>query len=194
MGRRSPEFDEYIERAAPFARPILEALRDAFHEADPEIVETLKWSAPHFEHDGVVGNMAAFKEHVSWGFWKASLMSGNAASRREKVTSVKELPPKKQLIAQIREAVKLNESGVKVARAPRSAAAPVETPAELIAALKRSKGALASFEAMPPSHKREYVQWIVEAKQEATRAKRIAQAVEWISEGKSRNWKYERKK
>ncbi len=193
MADRSPEIDAYIAESSPFARPILEKIRDAFHKADPQIEETIKWGVPHFDHNGIVGGMAAFKQHVSWGFWKASLMREQAALR-EKVTDVSDLPPEKQLLALIREAVQLNEEGVKIARAPRKTPPPLETPDELVGALRRVKGALATFEAFPPSHKREYVQWITEAKQEATRAKRIAQAVEWISEGKSRNWKYERKK
>jgi hypothetical protein len=130
MGRRSADFDTYIAAAAPFARPILEKIREAYHKADAEIVETMKWRMPHFEHDGIVGNMAAFKEHVTWGFWKASLMQENTAFR-EKVTDVSELPPEKKLIALIREAIALNESGAKVARAPRRELPPVETPDEL---------------------------------------------------------------
>ncbi|HYK03353.1 MAG TPA: YdeI/OmpD-associated family protein [Thermoanaerobaculia bacterium] len=193
MGERSPQLDAYIAKAASFARPILEKLRDAFHKADPQIEESLKWGAPHFDHNGIVGSMAAFKQHVSWGFWKASLMRSQAAFR-EKVADVSELPPEKKLLELIREAVALNEAGVKIVRAPRTTPSPLETPDGLLAALRRVKGALATFEAFPPSHKREYAQWIAEAKQEGTRTKRIAQAVEWISEGKSRNWKYERKK
>ena len=197
MSEKSPAVDAYIAKAAPFARPILERLRAVFHKADPGIRETMKWSMPFFEHDGIVANMAAFKEHVTWGFWKASLMSdphGILTEQRMKLADVSELPPEKVLVQYIREAVKLNESGVKVERAPRGAAPPPETPEELLAALKKNRKALAAFEKFPPSHKREYVQWITEAKQEATRAKRIAQAVEWIAEGKSRNWKYEKKK
>lgn len=193
MADRSPAFDAYIAKAAPFARPILEKIRETFHKADPQIEESMKWGAPFFEHNGIVGSMAAFKQHVSWGFWKASLMR-DRMEFREKVTDVSELPPEKKFIALIREAVKLNEEGVKVVRAPRSAPPSLEMPDDFLAALRRVKGAMAAFEAFSPSHKREYVQWIAEAKQEATRAKRIAQAVEWISEGKSRNWKYERKK
>jgi uncharacterized protein YdeI (YjbR/CyaY-like superfamily) len=193
MASKSPEVDAYIAKAAPFARPILEQIRAAFHKADPQIEESIKWGVPNFEHDGIVGNMAAFKQHVNWGFWKASLMSGKTPLR-EKIADVSELPPEKKMLALIREAVQLNAGGVKAARPARKAPAPVETPADLLAALKRDKRALAAFEAFPPSHKREYIQWIVEAKQEATRAKRIAQAVEWIAEGKSRNWKYERRK
>jgi uncharacterized protein YdeI (YjbR/CyaY-like superfamily) len=193
---KSPQFDAYIARAAPFAQPILERLRKAFHKADPEIRETMKWSMPHFEHDGIVANMAAFKQHVTWGFWKASLMDdpqGILTDVRLKVTDVSELPPEKVLVEYIRRAVKLNEEGVKVERAPRAAAPPPEVPDDLLAALKKNRKALAAFEQFSPSHKREYVEWITGAKQEATRAKRLAQAVEWIAEGKSRNWKYERK-
>jgi uncharacterized protein YdeI (YjbR/CyaY-like superfamily) len=133
---------------------------------------------------------------VTWGFWKAPLMDdphGILTDVRLKVTDVSELPPEKVLVEYIRQAVKLNEEGVKVERAPRGAAPPPEVPDDLLAALKKNKKALAAFEKFSPSHKREYVEWITGAKQEATRAKRLAQAVEWIAEGKSRNWKYERK-
>lgn len=193
MARKSAEVDAYIAKAAPFARPILEHIRAAFHKADPEIEETLKWGVPHFDHNGILAGMAAFKQHVSWGFWKAALMS-QPASLREKVTDISDLPPEKKLLELIREAVQLNETGAKVVRAPRAAPPPLETPDDFLVALRRDKRAIAAFEAFAPSHKREYVQWITEAKQDATRAKRIAQAVEWIGEGKSRNWKYERKK
>lgn len=197
MSGKSREVDAYIAKAAPFARPILERLRRAFHKADPQIVETMKWGAPFFEHDGIVAQMAAFKNHVGWGFWKAKLMSdphGMLAGMRVKVTELSELPPEKILIEYIQEAVALNVSGQKVVRPKKAPAPPPETPDDLMAALRRTKGALAKFEKFPPSHKREYVDWIVDAKQQATRAKRVAQAVEWISEGKSRNWRYERKK
>ena len=197
MSGKSREVDAYIAKAAPFARPILERLRRAFHKADPQIVETMKWGAPFFEHDGIVAQMAAFKNHVGWGFWKAKLMSdphGMLADMRVKVTELSDLPPEKILIEYIQEAVALNVSGQKVVRPKKAPAPPPETPEDLLAALRKTKGALAVFEKFPPSHKREYVEWIVDAKQQATREKRIAQAVEWISEGKSRNWKYERKK
>jgi uncharacterized protein YdeI (YjbR/CyaY-like superfamily) len=202
---QNPQVDQYIANAAPFARPILERIRKAFHKAHPGIVETMKWSVPHFDHKGVIGSMAAFKQHVTWGFWKAKLMSdprGILAPMGEttsmggaKITDVKELPSEKVMIEYIREAVRLNEEGVKLERAPRRAApSAVDVPPELTAALKKNKAALARFEEFPPSHKREYAAWIAEAKQEATRQKRVAQAVEWIAEGKSRNWKYERPK
>lgn len=203
MKNTSPEVDRYIENAAPFARPILERIRKAFHKAHPDVAETMKWSFPHFEYKGVLGNMAAFKQHVSWGFWKAKLMSdphGILARMGEKtsmggvkVTQLADLPPEKVMVEYVREAIRLNEEGVKIERAPRKAAAEPDVPEELAAALKKSPAARKTFEGFPPSHRREYVEWITEAKQEATRQKRVAQTIEWLAEGKSRNWKYAKK-
>ena len=192
MKNTSPEVDRYIAKAAPFAQPILEKIRKAFHKADPEIQEVMKWSFPHFEHNGIVGSMAAFKQHVSWGFWKAKLMS-DPQDERTKVTSVKDLPSEKEMIEQIREAVRLNEEGVKIERAPRVERGEADVPSDLAAALKKTAAAKKTFDGFSPSQRREYVEWITEAKQDATRQKRLAQAIEWMSEGKSRNWKYERK-
>lgn len=204
MPTRSPQVDAYIAKAAPFAQPILEKIRDAFHAAHPEIEEVMKWSIPHFQYKGIVGSMAAFKYHVSWGFWKASLMPdpkgilspvGDRTSMAGvKLASEKELPPKKVMVEYVRAAIRLNEEGVKVERAPSTrSAAPIEVPDDLAAALKKDKKAKAAFEAFSPSHKREYIEWITEARQEATRQKRLATTLEWLAEGKSRNWKYERK-
>jgi len=146
--------------------------------------------------------MAAFKEHATFGFWKASLMNdphgllgadGETAMSRSKFSDVSELPRDKVLIEYIREAVALNEQGVKIARPKREKKPEAKVPADLQAALKKNKKALAAFEAFSPSHRREYVEWITEAKQEETRKKRVAQAIEWLADGKSRHWKYQRK-
>ena len=193
MGKRSVDVDRYISRAAEFARPILEKIRAAFHKAHPEIDETMKWSVPHFDYKGPVGNMAAFKEHVRYGFWKGQLIDAPGVGG-ERVTKTTDLPSERELVRIIREAVRLNEEGIKVARTPsKKAATPLEVPDDLAAALKKNAKARATFEGFSPSHKREYVEWIVEAKQEATRQKRLAQAIEWLSEGKPRNWKYMKK-
>ena len=201
MSNRSPQVDAYIAKAAPFAQPILEKIREAFHAAHPEIEEVMKWSFPHFQYKGIVGNMAAFKQHVSWGFWKAKLMSDpkgilqradeRTSMAAAKLSSAKELPSKKVMVEYIREAIRLNEEGVKVERAPSArSATPVVIPDDLEAALKKDKKAKATFDAFPPSHKREYVEWITGAKQEATRQRRLATTLEWLAAGKSRNWKY----
>ncbi len=200
MANRDPRIDAYIAKAAPFAQPILERLRDAVHEACPDIEETLKWSMPTFVHaGGILAGMAAFKQHVSFGYWKHALVMGEDVQRDGmgsygKMASPKDLPPKKRLLADIRRAMKLNEEGVKTP-GPRKSGAPKpppEAPADLVAALKRNRRAKAAFDGFPPSAQRDYVEWIVEAKREDTRSKRLAQAVEWMAEGKRRHWKYEK--
>jgi uncharacterized protein YdeI (YjbR/CyaY-like superfamily) len=195
----SPEVDRYVANAAPFAQPILEKIRKAYHKAEPDIEETIKWGVPFFDYKGVVGNMAAFKEHVGWGFWKGSIMDdpqglfgGERGMGGMKARGVKDLPSEKVLIQYIRQALKLNEEGVKVARVKGPQAPPSDTPADLLAALKKNAAARKSYESFSPSQKREYDLWISEAKQEATRQRRLTQAVEWMAEGKQRNWKYMR--
>ena len=194
---QDPRIDAYIERAAPFAQPILRHVRAAVHEACPHVEETIKWGMPTFVHaGGILCGMAAFKQHASFGYWKHALVVGEGEPRDGmgsygKMTSVDDLPAKKTLLAHIRKAMKLNEDGVKSPARKAAPKPPPETPADLAAALKKNKPAQAAFDAFPPGCKREYIDWIVEAKREETRAKRLAQAVEWIAEGKRRNWKYE---
>jgi uncharacterized protein YdeI (YjbR/CyaY-like superfamily) len=199
--KKNPKVDAYIAKSAPFARPILTKIRSLFHKACPDIEETMKWSFPHFDYKGVVAGMAAFKEHVAYGFWKEKLLSdpehlfdgeGDASMGRVKVRAASELPPDNVLLAYIREAVALNEQGVKVVKPKKPPKKPLDTPDDLLTALRKNPKALATFEGFSPSHRREYIEWIVEAKQEGTRQKRLAQAVEWMAEGKPRNWKYMR--
>ena len=203
MKNGSPEVDRYIEKAAEFAQPILRRLRKAFHAAHPDVTEAMKWGHPFFEYKGVLGNMAAFKQHVGWGFWKAGLMADphgllkppgeHTAMGGARLASVDDLPPDDVLIAYVREAIRLNEENVKPVRPKKAPKPEAAVPDDLAAALASTPAARAAFDAFPPSHRREYIDWITEAKQPATRAKRIAQTVEWVTEGKSRNWKYERK-
>jgi hypothetical protein len=169
------------------------------HEACPEVEETMKWSAPSFVYaGGILAGMAAFKQHASFGYWKHALVMGEGAQRDGmgsygKMATLKDVPPKSRLVADIRRAMKLNEAGVK-APGTRKAIAPkppAEAPPDLLAALAKNRKARTTFEAFAPSHKREYIEWITEAKREETRQKRLAQAVEWLAEGKRRNWKYE---
>lgn len=195
---RDPRIDAYIERAAPFAQPILAHVRELVHEACPDVEETIKWGMPTFVHTGgILCGMAAFKQHASFGFWKHALVVGEGEPRDGmgsygKLASLKDLPPKKTLLAHVRKAMTLNEDGVKPRSRKAAPKPPPETPADLAAALGKNRAAKATFDAFPPSCKRDYVEWIVEAKREETRAKRLVQAVEWMAEGKRRNWKYER--
>lgn len=191
--------DTYIENSADFARPILEHLRELIHTACPDIVETIKWGMPHFDHKGVVCNMASFKGHCAFGFWKQKLLdhefpkSGDAMSSFGRITSLKDLPPDTVLIGLIRKAAALNETGIKLERKPKKAAGELVVPEILSKALKKNPAAKKTFDEFSPSKRRDYVDWINEAKTEATREKRLATTVEQLAEGKSRHWKYEKK-
>ena len=196
---KSPAVDTYIAKSAEFARPILTRVRAAMHKACPRMEETIKWGVPFFEYKGVVANMAAFKQHASFGFWKQRLMKdpaglfpsrGDSSMGGKKIRSVAELPADAVLIRYIKEAVALNEDGTKVPRPPRKKRPPPKSPPDLAAALKRNAKARASYEAFTASQQREYVDWITEAKREATRQKRLATAIAWMAAGKPRNWKY----
>ena len=198
MSQHDPRIDAYIAQSAEFARPILEKLRALVHEACPQVEETLKWGMPTFMHaGGILCGMAAFKQHASFGFWKHALVVGEGVPRDGmgsfgKMTRLADIPSKKQLLPLIRKAMKLNEEGVKSA-GPRKRSAPRLAPepsTDFLAALKKNRKALAAFEAFSPSHRREYVEWVAEAKREDTRQRRIAQSIEWLAEGKPRNWKY----
>jgi uncharacterized protein YdeI (YjbR/CyaY-like superfamily) len=197
MAGTDPRIDAYIASAAPFARPILERLRAIVHEACPGVEETMKWSAPSFVHaGGILCGMAAFKQHASFGFWKHALVMGednprNGMGSFGKMTSVEDLPPRRELAALIRKAMALNEQSVKTPSARKTAPKPPPAaPEDLAAALQQNQAARATFEAFPPGQKREYIEWLTEARREETRRKRLAQAIEWLVEGKPRNWKY----
>jgi uncharacterized protein YdeI (YjbR/CyaY-like superfamily) len=201
MGKRDPRIDAYIAKQQEFAKPILTHLRDVVHTACPDVVETVKWSSPFFDYKGQpMCNMAAFKAHAAFGFWKAPLIDGlgpnsanggDGAGNLGRLTAVEDLPSKTQLTAFIKAAMKLNDEGVVVPKRKPAAKPAVKVPPELAAALAKNKKAKVAFDDFPPGHRREYVEWITEAKREETKAKRVAQAVEWIAEGKSRNWKYQ---
>lgn len=200
MGTRDPRVDAYIAKSADFARPILTTIRDTVHRACPDVVEDMKWAFPHFTYKGMLCSMASFKQHCAFGFWKGALVLGESAKDADamgqfgRLTRVSDLPPKKTLSGYVKRAMELNDLGVKVEKkAPRRATVDTTPPADLAAALKHNKKANAAFTTFPPSHKREYIEWITEAKGAETRARRLAQSVEWMAEGKSRNWKYERR-
>jgi len=197
MGRKDPRVDAYIAKAAPFARPILNHLREVIHASSSDIDEAMKWSFPHFMYKGILASMASFKEHAAFGFWKGSLIVDKAGRSAEamgqfgRITSVKDLPSKRVLTGYVKQAVKLNDAGVpSPTRSRPKLKRPVVVPKDLAAALKQNRKALTTYKGFPPSQRREYVEWITEAKTDATRRKRLTTAVEWMSEGKRRMWKY----
>jgi uncharacterized protein YdeI (YjbR/CyaY-like superfamily) len=200
-----PRIDAYIAKAPAYAKPILGHLRLLVHKACPEVVETMKWSMPFFDYkDSPLCVIAAFKQHCKFGFWKASLLKDTeellkkyekaGMGRLEYIHSLEDIPADKVLLAYIKEAGKLNEEGVKLPARPKTAPKKdLPVPPALAAALKKSKKAQTAFDIFPPSHRREYIQWITEAKTEETQTKRVKTAIEWIAEGKARNWKYMKK-
>lgn len=198
MGKRDPRVDMYIASSADFAKPILRHIRTLVHEACPQVEETMKWGMPHFEDEGILCGMASFKEHCAFHLWKGSLIVGDgpreAMGQFGRITKVSDLPSKKILTGYIKQVMKLRENGVKnPARSKPKKRASLVVPIELASALKKNKKAAAAFKGFPPSHKREYADWISEAKREETRKRRVDTAVEWMAEGKSRTWKYEKR-
>jgi uncharacterized protein YdeI (YjbR/CyaY-like superfamily) len=192
-----PRIDAYIERQADFAKAILDHLRDMVHTACPDCEETLKWSSPSFLYKGeILAGMAAFKGHATFGFWRGSLVVGNGNEQMSgmgqfgRLTSIDDLPRRDELESLIKKAMQLADEGVKPPR-DKHKKEPFSLPQDLRAAIAANAAAAATFEAFPPSAQRDYVDWIGEAKRDETRAKRLAQAVEWLAEGKRRNWKYE---
>lgn len=206
MGKKDARVDTYIAKAPEFAKPILEHLRDLVHTVCPEVEETWKWSFPNFMYSGdILCGIASFKQHCAFGFWKEAIIPDTDGildlTQRTgmgslcKIRSLEDLPSDKILTKYLKVAMKLNEDGIKVTKKPK----PTEkekkelvVPDYFVAALKKNKTAHKVFEAFSYSHKKEYIQWFEEAKTPLTREKRVAQALEWICEGKGRNWKYEK--
>ncbi len=196
MAHKDPRVDTYIREAVPFARPILRHLRRIVHAGCPEARETIKWQFPHFECEGILCAMAGFKEHCALHFWKGELILPRAARTREsmghfgRLRALADLPDDEILLGYVRKAAALNKAGVKKPARLAVKKAPAVAPADLKAALRRKAGALRHFEVFTPSQKREYIEWITEAKRAETRLKRVTTAAEWISQGKKRNWKF----
>jgi len=188
--------DAYIAKAQPFARPILARIRKAVHAGCPDVVETIKWGVPAFEYKGPMCGMAAFKAHCLMGFWKGALLKTQPKDRGldawgnfGRFESLDDVPSEAALARAVREAATLNDLGVKVPRTVKPKK-PLKAPAYMLAAIKKNKKAQATYDSFSPSCKREYIEWITDAKRAPTRAQRLAQTIEWLAEGKPRNWKY----
>jgi hypothetical protein len=206
MGTKDPRIDAYIAKAAPFAQPVLKHLRKIVHAGCPGVQETMKWSMPHFDYKGIMCGMAAHKQHCSFGFWQRAALAldgkgedAEGMGQFGRITSLADLPDEQTLIGYVRKAVALKDSGAAPSKPRKPAAKPkvgltdLQVPQTLAEALKRSAKARATWEKFSPSHRREYIAWLTEAKRDETRERRLETALEWLAEGKSRNWKYERK-
>ena len=203
MAKKEKVIDSYIARSADFAKPILNHIRALVHKTCPDVEEKMKWSFPHFDYKGeMMCSMAAFKQHMAFGFWKAALMkdpilketakSEVAMGHLGRITSLKDLPSDKKMTAWIKEAMKLNDQGLKVAKPKPIANKELTVPDYFTKALAKNKKAKQVFDNSSYSFKKDYVMWLIEAKTVDTRNSRMATALEWIAEGKGRNWKYER--
>ena len=199
MTKRDPRVDAYIAKAPEFARPVLTHIRKVIHSAIPDVEESVKWSAPAFEYKGIICILASFKEYCALNLWKGPLILKNGdkavddpAGNFGKLRTVGDLPSDKILGGYFKQAAKLNEEGIAVKKKSAGKKAPPTIPPVLSAALAKNSKARAAFETFSPSHQREYIEWITEAKTEDTRLRRLETAIEWMAEGKSRNWKYAR--
>ncbi|MCX6350682.1 MAG: YdeI/OmpD-associated family protein [Bacteroidetes bacterium] len=199
-----PRIDAYIEKAEPFAQPILNHLRELVHKTVPEVTETIKWGMPAFDYKGAFCGMASFKNHATFGFWKHVLLQkidtdnvlerDSAMGSLGRITSIKDLPKDAAIISFIKEAKRLNDENIKLPpKAKKTELSELIVPTELLSALLENKEAKLTFDTFSPSNKREYIDWITEAKSEATKQRRLETAIEWMGEGKIRNWKYLRK-
>jgi hypothetical protein len=198
MLKKDPRIDAYIAKSPDFAKPILIHLRKLAHTACPDVEETLKWRMPHFLHKGILFGMAAFKQHCSVNFWKGDQILGKGSRRAHRggmgqfghITAPSDLPPDAVLLGYIRKAAELNDAGIKKQPLKPKPKVKLVIPPDFAAALRKNKKAQATFENFSYSHKKEYLQWIAEAKREETRAKRIETTLQWLTHGKPRNWKY----
>lgn len=193
MTKRDPRIDRYIENAQPFARPILKHLRQLVHRACPDVEETLKWRMPFFQRNGIICFMAAFKQHVTFGFWQGKLLFGKedkgAMGHFGRITSIKDLPGDKKLMGYVNKAADLNERGIRKTRTPRGKQK-ITVPTDLKVAMAKNAKARKTFEDFSYSHKKEYVDWITGAKRDETRKRRLKTAIDWLSRGKPQNWRY----
>jgi uncharacterized protein YdeI (YjbR/CyaY-like superfamily) len=203
MDKKDKRIDAYIEKAQPFAKPILKKLRNLIHKGNPDVEETIKWGMPSFDYKGPFCSFASFKQHAVFGFWKYQLLKdpkgylqdisaqgGKAMGNLGRITSIKDLPPDNIIVDFVKQAKKLNDEGVKLPPKPKKTKQELKAPDYMIKAIKKNKKVFDVFENFSPSHKREYIEWITEAKTEETRNKRINTMMEWLTEGKPRNWKY----
>ena len=197
MESKDPRIDAYIAKSADFAKPILSHIRKLVHTNCPDVSETMKWSMPFFEYkSGIFCNVAAFKQHCAFGFWLGDLLKIDAKADKAmgqfgRIASLADLPGDKEFASILKAAMKLHDAGAKASsRSKPAEKKELVVPDYFLAALKKNKKALATFDGFSYYNKKEYVEWTTEAKTNATRDKRLAQAVEWMAEGKVKNWKY----
>jgi uncharacterized protein YdeI (YjbR/CyaY-like superfamily) len=198
MSKKDKRVDAYIAKQKPHAQPVLKKIREMVHEAAPDCEEDIKWGAPAFMQGGILLIMAGFKEYSAVNFWNGGHFipedrrEGAGAGNLGKIYSVKDLPSKKEFGGWVKKAVELAGSGVNPVKRATKPKKELAMPDYFMSAIRKNKKALATYEQFSPSAQRDYIEWITDAKGEDTRDRRVTQAVEWMAEGKPRNWKYMR--
>jgi hypothetical protein len=196
MATTDPRIDAYIAKQGDFARPILTWIRAQMHAASPDIGEAIKWGMPFFTYqDRPLANMAAFKAHASFGFWDRAGMAtgkeGEAMGQYGRLTSLADLPPEAEFCALVQAALAPIAAGDAPKRVRGAPKPDLPVPDALAQALADDALATATWDGFPPGCRREYSEWIGEAKRPETRDKRVAQTIAQLREGKKMNWKYE---
>ncbi|MGC4072548.1 MAG: YdeI/OmpD-associated family protein [Nibricoccus sp.] len=199
MATKDSRVDSYIDEAEEFARPILKHLRKVIHQGCPKAVETIKWGCPFFNYKGLLCGFAAFKAHCSLFFWRDIDVSkwlektntaGAGMGQFGKITSRADLPKDSVLLACVRAAVEQRNAPASKTKRARKPGKELPVPADLKKALAANTKASTTFKNFAPSHRRAYIDWITDARQPATREKRLSTTIEWLTEGKPQNWKY----
>lgn len=197
MGRKDPRIDDYIDNAPSFAKPILKHLRKIVHAGCPKAEETMKWRMPFFEYRGkILCGMAAFKAHCAFHFKNGELVFGSRAGEEKamgqfgRIILIDDLPNEKILIGYVRKAAELKDQGVRPPPEKRTKREPLPVPPFLADALRKNVKARETFKNFSATNQRDYIEWLTEAKQDETRARRLKEAVAWMAEGRPRNWKY----
>ena len=199
MTTKDPRVDSYIADSAEFARPILKHLRKMIHQGCPAAVETIKWGCPFFDYHGLLCGIASFKAHCSMFFWRDIDVSrwlaktntaGAGMGQFGKITTMSDLPKDSDLLACVRAAVDQRDAPSSKTKRARQPAKELPVPSDLKKALAANSKASATFKKFSTSHRRAYIEWISDAKQPATREKRLGTTIEWLAEGKPHNWKY----
>lgn len=196
MNEASENITAYIEKATPEFKEVMIALRSVLNNPNFDIKEDWKWGAPNFNNEGMICWLAHFRNHVGMNFFKGTLIKDKynlfthyreeKGNRQLKFSDINQIIPE-QIEYYIEEAIKLNQENIKVVKKEIDTSLPLDLETEL----NNNPKAKMFFESLAPSYKRDYIEWIEEAKREATRTKRLATTMEWLSEGKKKNWKYE---
>jgi hypothetical protein len=195
------QINQYMAELPEWQRRMLVRLRQLIHEAAPEVEEAWRWDKPHFDNAGIMVGLCAFKEHVAVWFHKGALLKDTkklfeaTARTEEKGMRAYKLHEGDKIneaafLDLVKQAVAVNDKGTKLREAKPTKKALV-VPEDLEQVLRKDPTAWANWEAFPVGHRRAYVEWVTDARQEETRKRRIAQSLEKIREGEQQEERHQ---